>query len=348
MAKVFGGVGHGGSDPGAISGGFREASLALDVALEWEREMKRHGVQVALSRYRDENDTISEEIRECNAYGPELAIDFHFNSGGGDGFEAFHHFGGGRGKTLAANIEKEVVAIGQNSRGLKIRKNSQGTDYYAFIRDTNCPAIIVECAFVDNANDMKVVDTLEKRKAFGRAVAKGTLKTLGIPYQGDNGSVSPSPNPAPPSNNGSDVGNAYLKIGSQGTLVRRVQTALAFRGYLVGLKVADGIFGNATHNAVMAIQRNNGLMADGIVGPDTWRVLEIKSNERPMLQRGSKGTYVKALQLALNARNYSVGSYGADGDFGGGTVSAVTRFQSDNGLIADGIVGPATWSKLLD
>ena len=159
MAKVFGGVGHGGSDPGAVSGGFKEAFLALDVALEWDREMKRHGVQSQLSRYKDENDTISQEIAECNGYNPDLAIDFHFNAGGGDGWEAFHHYGGGKGKTLAGNIETEIIKIGQNSRGLKTKRGTDGQDYYAFIRETNCPSIICECAFVDNSTDMQVVYT---------------------------------------------------------------------------------------------------------------------------------------------------------------------------------------------
>lgn len=185
MAKVFIGVGHGGSDPGAVANGVKEKDLNLSIALACRDELKRHGVEVRLSRSKDENDTLSEEIKECNAFAPDLAVDIHNNAGGGDGAEVFHHHGGGKGKTLAENILSEVVKVGQNSRGAKIRKNSNGKDYYGFIRETSCPAVIVECAFVDNASDLKILATESDRQKVGQAIAKGILKTLGVEIQGD-------------------------------------------------------------------------------------------------------------------------------------------------------------------
>ena len=53
------------------------------------------------------------------------------------------------GKTLAENVLKEMVKAGQNTRGAKCKKNANGRDYFAFIRDTACPAVIVECAFFE-------------------------------------------------------------------------------------------------------------------------------------------------------------------------------------------------------
>lgn len=180
--KVFGSVGHGGVDSGAIGNGLKESDINLEVALAWESEMKRHKVNVKLSRYKNENDDLNEEIKECNLYNPDLAISFHTNAGGGDGLEVYHSIYGGLGKELAKNIEKEIVKIGQNSRGVKIRKNSNGQDYYGFIRNTKCPANIVECAFIDNKKDISIVDTMEERIIFGKSIAKATLETLGIKY----------------------------------------------------------------------------------------------------------------------------------------------------------------------
>jgi N-acetylmuramoyl-L-alanine amidase len=183
--KVFIGVGHGGSDPGAGANGVKEKDLNLSIALACRDELKRHGVEVRMSRAKDENDPLSEEIKECNAYAPDLAVDIHNNAGGGDGAEAFYHYGGGKSKTLAENILSEIVKVGQNSRGAKVRKNSQGKDYYGFIRETSCPAVIVECAFVDNASDLKILATESDRQKVGRAIAKGILKTLGVEIQGE-------------------------------------------------------------------------------------------------------------------------------------------------------------------
>ena len=183
--KVFIGVGHGGSDPGAVANGVKEKDLNLSIAKACRDELKRHGIEVKVSRAKDENDSLSEEIRECNAFSPDLAVSIHNNAGGGDGAEAFYHYGGGKSKILAENILAEIVKVGQNSRGAKVRKNSSGKDYYGFIRETSCPAVIVECAFVDNATDLEILATESDRQKVGRAIAKGILKTLGIEIQSE-------------------------------------------------------------------------------------------------------------------------------------------------------------------
>ena len=189
MPKVFIGVGHGGSDPGAVSNNTKEKDLNLSIALACRDVLVRHGISVNMSRTKDEDDNISEEIRECNAYQPDIAVDIHNNAGGGDGAEVFHHYGGGVSKTLAEDILAEIVKIGQNSRGAKIRKNANGKDYYAFIRNTTCPAVIVECAFVDNSTDLEILASEGKRQSMGEAIAKGILKTLGVEFQAETGTI---------------------------------------------------------------------------------------------------------------------------------------------------------------
>lgn len=181
--KVYVGVGHGGKDPGAVSGKHKEAAYALDIANACTAELKRHGVEVMQSRTSNVTETSAAKIKECNKYKPALALDIHLNAGGGDGFEVYHTINGGKGKTLAQNIEKQVKAIGQNSRGVKTKKNSSGKDYFGFVRQTTCPAVLVECAFIDNKADVAFVDTLAERQKMGVAIAKGILATLGITYK---------------------------------------------------------------------------------------------------------------------------------------------------------------------
>jgi hypothetical protein len=57
-----------------------------------------------------------------------------------------------------------------------------------------------------------------------------------------------------------------------------------------------------------------------------------------LLKIGSKGQNVKELQEFLGI--------GADGVFGAGTEGAVKKWQSENKLTADGIVGRATWNAM--
>ena len=178
--KVFIGVGHGGSDPGAV-GYLVEKDVNLTMATACRDFLAAYGVDVKMSRTKDEDDTVMQEVAECNAYAPDLAVDVHNNSGGGDGFEVFHTIHGGMGKTLAQNIERHVKAMGQNSRGVKTRQGNNG-DYYAFIRETVAPAVICEGVFVDTKADAAQADTLAEQQAFGVAYAKGILDTLGLSY----------------------------------------------------------------------------------------------------------------------------------------------------------------------
>lgn len=192
MKKVFIGAGHGGPDSGAVGrGGLLEKGLNLSIAKACGAALERSGVKVLLSRTKDEADPVDQEVAECNAFAPDLAVDIHNNAGGGDGAEAFHSRVGGEGKKLAENILTELAALGQKSRGAKTRLNSSGSDYYAFIRKTTAPAVIVECAFVDSA-DIALIDTEAERIKVGEAVARGILKTLGIAYKAEKSPPEPS------------------------------------------------------------------------------------------------------------------------------------------------------------
>ena len=64
------------------------------------------------------------------------------------------------------------------------------------------------------------------------------------------------------------------------------------------------------------------------------------------IRRGSTGPDVVECQTDLIRLQYDLSPYGADGKFGAKTETAVKQFQKDNGLKADGIVGPATWAAL--
>lgn len=174
--KVFIGVGHGGSDSGACAAGLVEKNINLVMAQACKAELERHGVIVRMSRAIDENDPVAQEVRECNAFNPDIAIDCHNNAGGGDGFEMFYWPGDADGLRLAQLIEAEVKGIGQNSRGLKSGKNLM------FVNSTKTTAVLAEGFFLDNAKDRTIADTAAEQQAFGRAYARGILKYFGITY----------------------------------------------------------------------------------------------------------------------------------------------------------------------
>jgi murein DD-endopeptidase MepM/ murein hydrolase activator NlpD len=124
--------------------------------------------------------------------------------------------------------------------------------------------------------------------------------------------------------------------------VAALQAALKYRG-LYPIAV-DGVRGPFTTRGVRRFQRRRHLLVDGIAGPQTKRALRRRPLGSRMLQRGNRGWDVAALQFRLQKHGFPPG--GVDGVFGPGTTSAVTSFQSANGLGADGIAGPATIEAL--
>lgn len=143
-----------------------------------------------------------------------------------------------------------------------------------------------------------------------------------------------------------------IQRGSKGEAVKIAQRALIARGYPVGPAGADGIFGIHTYRAVLNYQfdRSAGqfwaltypLVVDGIVGPQTWGRLVPAT-----IRQGSTGTGVRLAQNILKSSGNPPWDPGPiDGIFGPKTERAVTNFQSDLNIKADGIVGPVTWTAL--
>ena len=128
-----------------------------------------------------------------------------------------------------------------------------------------------------------------------------------------------------------------VKAGAKGERVRTIQLLLNQQGAKV---VVDGDFGRSTTSAVKSFQRAKKLVVDGHVGPATWQKLVVT------VKRGSRGDAVRALQRQLK---FSLGfrMVAVDGVFGAVTQRAVTHFQAQRKLSADGIVGPATWKAIV-
>jgi peptidoglycan hydrolase-like protein with peptidoglycan-binding domain len=135
-----------------------------------------------------------------------------------------------------------------------------------------------------------------------------------------------------------------LHQGSTGTDVRRLQRLFVMMKTLDFTGI-DGIFGPHTDAAVRDFQSGAGLAVDGIVGPLTWGALPADP-DTPLLETGSTGSEVSALQQALTAyatQNPAANPGAVDGIFGPHTDAAVRAYQGDRGVAVDGIVGDRTW-----
>ncbi|NKU38574.1 N-acetylmuramoyl-L-alanine amidase, partial [Rhodococcus hoagii] len=112
----------------------------------------------------------------------------------------------------------------------------------------------------------------------------------------------------------------------------------------------DAMFDHHLDSAVRAFQQQRGLLVDGIVGPATYRSLKEASyrlGARTLIYQLSAPLYgddVAALQTRLQDLGFYVGR--VDGYFGPKTHEALSSFQREIGIAADGICGPATLRSL--
>lgn len=266
--KVFLGVGHGGDDPGAVANGIKESHANLEIAKACADVLEAHGVEVMLSRTSDTTEDLTDRIRECNAFNPDLAADVHNNAGGGDGAEVYHAHNNSYDDALAKNILDEIVKIGQNSRGLKTKLTSSGADYFGFIRQVTCPSVLIECAFLDS-KDVKIIDTPEERKVMGIAIAKGFLKTLGIAYKED------AKKPEPIKTESFLPARGYFMKGDVSPNIGKIAEHMYkwFPTY-TDKRALGNTYGPYLIAAITEFQRRTGLEADGYFGPLTLAKLE--------------------------------------------------------------------------
>lgn len=101
--------------------------------------------------------------------------------------------------------------------------------------------------------------------------------------------------------------SSILREGSIGSQVLSLQQQLVELGYNTG--GLDGIFGPATKNAVMQLQRKYGISTDGVVGPQTYAVLSSARGNSVT----SRGSYDRSVGYSIvnTAKNY-IGASGYD------------------------------------
>ena len=121
---------------------------------------------------------LSEKISGINAGEFDLALDLHFNAGGGRGCEVVH-FPGSQHRRVQADIMSSEIALYMNlrNRGAKdgwyMGGDNPGTKPDAFVAQTNCPAFIPEPLFIDNDKEVEYWLVAGRHEQIADAIVNG-------------------------------------------------------------------------------------------------------------------------------------------------------------------------------
>ena len=163
--------------------------------------------------------------------------------------------------------------------------------------------------------------------------------------------------PGPPPLQQGSVGPSVANMQSKLTVISELYTAVN------ALKV-DGEFGSNTAAATRRFQKQFGLSPDEIIGKETWDSIVTVKNGMDAgtnttvvtaypgspVSLGASGDSVRFIQSYLNRIGVMSGGWAAvavDGQFGSETQQMVYHFQGKYGLKPDGVVGSATWAKMV-
>jgi N-acetylmuramoyl-L-alanine amidase len=274
------------------------------------------------------NQSLGSRCNKANSNRVDIFVSIHFNAfnGKANGSEVFAISDAGR-KT-AKSVLDEIVKLGFFNRGVK-----SGSHLYV-LRRTNMPGILIEGCFIDSAKDMQIYDG----EAMANAIVAGlTGKVASTPPVNPTPGVSiPIPVPNAP------VNTVIDEESNKDKSILRLQQALN-RLKITDKNnqplVEDNGMGLATSSATEKFQRIVGVLPTGIAGNTTWDAINQILAKRVVQGTHASGVIIRYLQYRVGAD--------PDGIYGSQTEAAIKKFQQQNGLTADAIVGAMSWQKLI-
>jgi N-acetylmuramoyl-L-alanine amidase len=164
--------GHSGPvEPGACAGGVRECDVVLAVGKLLAERLYDAGHETLLTRTGDiQTDGLAFRAELANANKADVFVSIHANSAvnpAAHGTEVYHYPGSIQGKRLAACLQARLVAeLATADRGVK-------TANFQVLRETDCPAVLVEVAFVSHEAERQLLTGYAGQLAAAVALAGG-------------------------------------------------------------------------------------------------------------------------------------------------------------------------------
>ena len=154
-----------GMDCGAVGHGLQEADINLSVSHLIVDKLKDKGYNAILVSH----DELYDITAESNAFGADVFVSIHCNASNANmaqGTETYHHPFSDQGRILATKVQSALLSNVHDliNRGVK-------TSNFYVLNHTDCPAILVELAFISNFYDAQILRNRQEELA--SAVVQG-------------------------------------------------------------------------------------------------------------------------------------------------------------------------------
>ena len=190
-------AGHGGLDGGTQGNGLLEKEWSLQIAKALEEDLVGRGFRVRMTRDGDDTLELSDRTDIANEQVNHLLVSVHLNHSAEpsvSGIETFYWLGqslsvkkavrgqfdaptgapltDSRSELLAQAVQENVIQVtGANDRGKK-------EESFFVLRNSNAPAILIECGFVSNQQEAAHIITSGYRKRLARGIGNGITAFL--------------------------------------------------------------------------------------------------------------------------------------------------------------------------
>lgn len=184
-------AGHGGIDGGAsgISTGVRESDINLLISKELKKLFEKAGVNVIMTRTNDDGlygttdkgfklRDLNERVKIINNSNANLLISIHLNtyvSPVRRGAQVFYEKGDEESKIFAKRVQSRINGMRLSPR----LYDALPGDYY-LLNQTKIPSVIVECGFLSNPDDEKLLISQEYRESIALAIFNGSMDRLAL------------------------------------------------------------------------------------------------------------------------------------------------------------------------
>jgi N-acetylmuramoyl-L-alanine amidase len=180
--------GHGGSSTGAPGGGYLEKNITLQISLKLRDALEACGAKVVMTRDRDVDVNLYDRPNLANDINADLFVSIHNDSFTSDsrGTSTYYHMSDPSSRALANVVQQAIIAVsGIPSKGAL----SDGILYnsgLAVLRASKMPAILVEVAYISNAQDRRRLIDNDFQNRVANAICDGLRAYVegGTPHGG--------------------------------------------------------------------------------------------------------------------------------------------------------------------